>query len=131
MQERIDQELALLLKPHPGVQYVANGQWVRIPSYLLPLGWNRTTTEIVFQIPVAYPGTPPYGIYVPAGLLFRGIHPNNYTEPANNHPPFPGIWGVFSWQADDGQWRPTVDLTRGSNLLNWVLGFAARFREGV
>jgi hypothetical protein len=131
MPERIDQELALLLTLYPGLEYVAIGRWVQIPSYSLQPGWNRARTDIAFQIPVAYPGTPPYGIYVPAGVQFNGARPSNYAEPAGNQPPFGGTWGIFSWQPADGQWRPTADIVSGANLLNWVLGFADRFQEGL
>ncbi len=35
----------------------------------------------------------------------------------------------FSWQPVG--WQPTAELvTAGSNLLNWVVGFSERFREG-
>lgn len=131
MQERIEEELALIRWRFPEAEYREEGQWVRIPSYSLPDGWNRSSTEVALQIPSGYPGTPPYGIYIPAGLQFKGATPQNYTEPAGNHPPFPGVWGVFSWTLGDGQWRPTTDLRKGSNLLNWVIGFADRFREGL
>jgi hypothetical protein len=130
MEERIEKELALLRQRYSNLEYKEEGRWIRIPSYPLPEGWNRSSTEVAFQIPVVYPGTPPYGIYTPAGLLFNGERPNNYTEPGPTQPPFPGTWGIFSWSPADGQWRPTVDLTTGSNLLNWVMGFADRFRQG-
>jgi hypothetical protein len=127
----MEEELALLGLRFTDMEYAVAGCWVRIPNYPMAADWNRTVTDVAFQIHASHPGTPPYGIYVPAGLLFRGTRPNNYTEPANNQPPFPGSWGIFSWTLDDGAWRPTADLVRGSNLLNWVLGFAVRFREGV
>ncbi|MGH7412197.1 MAG: E2/UBC family protein [Candidatus Methylomirabilis sp.] len=130
MQERIEQELALLRQHYPKLEYLPAGKWVRIPSYPLPADWNRSATDVAFQIPEAYPGTPPYGIYVPAGILFNAARPNNYTEPANTQPPFGGTWGIFSWAPEDGQWRPGATVTSGSNLLNWVRGFAHRFREG-
>jgi hypothetical protein len=104
---------------------------VRIPSYSMPPGWNRAVSDVAFQIPVGYPGTPPYGFYVPAGIAFKGQRPNNYTEPAQNRPPFDGEWGIFSWAPADGQWRATGDLSTGCNLLNWVLGFSKRIQEGV
>lgn len=129
MQERIKEELALIRWRYPDAEYQEEGQWVRIPSYLLPDGWSRSSTEVALQIPSGYPGTPPYGIYVPEGLLFKGAAPKTYTEPAGNRPPFPGVWGVFSWAPENG-WRATADLRKGSNLLNWVTGFADRFREG-
>ena len=131
MQERIQEELALVRWEYPEAEYLEEGQWVRIPSYSLPEGWNRSSTEVAFQIPSSYPGTPPYGIYVPVGIQFNGVRPNNYTEPAGTPPPFEGEWGVFSWSPSDGQWRPTTDIRKGSNLLNWVIGFADRFKEGL
>lgn len=130
MQERISQELALVRRRFPDLEYKEEGRWVRIPAYPLPEGWDRPSTDVAFQIPVEYPGTPPYGIYTPAGLTYKGVRPDNYSEPAPTQPPFPGTWGIFSWMALEGQWRRTTDLVTGSNLLNWLMGFADRFREG-
>jgi hypothetical protein len=130
VQERIEEELALVRSRFPGAEYCAEGHWIRVPSYALPDGWNRTATDVAFQVPVGYPGAPPYGIYVIAGLLFEGSRPDNYDEPAGGQPPFPGTWGIFSWTPIGGQWRPTADARNGSNLLNWVVAVADRFREG-
>lgn len=132
MKERIDKELALLRQRYPQLEYREDGRWVRIPSYLLPPGWNHETTDVAFQIPPAFPGTPPYGIYVPAGLTFNGHPPDNYTEPASTQPPSGGTWGLFSWSTVDGQWRATAepDPVKGYTLLAWVNGFANRFQEG-
>jgi len=129
MEDRIKKEVELLRRRYPEMDYKEEDRWIRIPSYPLPEGWNRPTTDVVFQIIVSYPGTPPYGIYVPEGLLFNQVRPDNYVEPAQTRPPFPGMWGIFSWQVD-GPWRATTDLVTGSNLSNWVAGFADRFREG-
>jgi len=129
MDERIEQELALLRAWYPDLEYEPNGRWVRIPIYKLPASWSRGATPVCFQIVVGYPGTPPYGIYVPAGLLFNGQKPNNYQEPAPSQPPFSESWGIFSW-SPDGPWRATADVISGSNLMNWVRGFADRFGEG-
>ena len=130
MEDRIQQELTLLRNRFPNLQYIEEGRWVLIPSYALPEGWNRIFTDVSFQIPAGHPGTPPYGIFVPTSISFRDSRPDNYREPALNQPPFEGTWGVFSWAPQDGQWRATADLVTGSNLLNWVLGFSDRFREG-
>ena len=130
MQERINKELALIRQRFPDAEYREEGHWVRIPSYPMPEEWNRTATDVTFQIQNGHPGTPPYGIYVPSGIQFQGSPPGNYKEPADNQPPFDGTWGVFSWSLGDGQWRPAADVRKGSNLLNWVLGFAERFRAG-
>src|SRR5581483_11707929 len=130
MQERIDQELTLLRTRYPDLQYQQDGQWVYIPSYSVTEGWNRATTPVAFQIRVGYPGTPPYAFYVPVGITYKDVRPNNYVEPTPQQPPFPGPWGVFSWSHSE-DWRPTADPRTGSNLLNWVLGFRQRFVEGV
>jgi len=129
MEGRIEQELALLRQRFPKLEYRAEGRWVLISEYPLPSGWNRTVMDVAFQIPVGYPGTPPYGIYVPPGLTFGGAQPDNYTA-ASNVPPFGGTWWVFSWTTLDGQWHAGAEPLTGSNLLNWVVGFAERFREG-
>jgi hypothetical protein len=131
MQDRIEQEIALLRRYYQGLDYRPDGQWALVPSYPLPPGWNKEATPVSFQIQLSYPGTPPYGIYVPAGLTYNGARANSYTEPANNRPPFEGSWGVFSWQPADGEWRPMANITSGTNLLTWVRGFADRFKEGV
>lgn len=132
MENRIDEEIALLRRRWPQLEYVPNGRWAQLPQYgPLPDGWSPVIMPVAFQIQLAHPGTPPYGFYVPAGILFCGQRPNNYSEPAPTQPPFAGSWGIFSWQPEDGQWLPRADIAAGSNLLNWVLGFIERFREGV
>lgn len=129
--KRVDAELEMLRKQYPRLEYDPAGHWIRIPDYALPEGWNLPATDVAFQIPNGYPGTEPYGIYVPAGLQFKGASPTSYTVPASNKPSFPGTWGVFSWAPGDGVWRPTVELHSGPNLLNYARGFADRFREGA
>jgi hypothetical protein len=131
-QTRIEQELALLRTRFCDAEYVAAGHWVRVKNYrVLPDGWSSGVTDVAFQIPVGYPGTQPYGIYVPVGMRYLGNMPTNYQEPAANQPPFGGAWGIFSWAPGDGQWRPTANVAAGTNLLNFVLGFNDRFREGA
>ncbi len=131
MDERIIKELELLKTKYPNLQYKEDGRWILIPAYPLPEGWNRSVTDVAFQILVGYPGTEPYAFHTPVGLQFNGIKPTKYREPAKNVPPFPGEWGTFSWSPENGQWRATADLVTGSNLLNWAMGFADRFKGGV
>src|SRR5690242_15870095 len=116
--ERFAAEIALLRARYEAIE--TQGEWVRIPDYPLPEGWNRTTTDVAFRI-VPAPGAP-YGIVVPAGLQFRQQKPNNYSEPVQGIP-FPGTWGQFSW-APDGEWRPGTSPQTGTNYLNWVIGIA-------
>ncbi len=129
MQERIQEELTLLRDSYPDMEYVPDGQWVKIPRYPLPPGWNHEHTDVAFQIPTGYPGAHPYGIYVPTGLRYQNAQPQNYTEPAKTNPPFQGVWGIFSWQPET--WNPSAEITAGSNLWTWVRGFSVRFKEGA
>ncbi len=131
MTPRIEEELGLLRRRYGEVEYIEQGQWVRLPKFPAGPGTNRAEMPVVFQIPQGYPGAQPYGFYVPAGILIAGTKPSSYTEPAQNAPPFEGTWGFFSWCPADGEWRPTATLTAGSNLLHWSRGFSARFREGA
>ena len=103
MQERIDKELALLRRSYPDLEYRAEGRWIRVPAYPLPPGWSFQTTDVAFDIPPEFPGGPPYGIYLPAGLTVNGQRPDNYAEPASKQPPFEGTWGVLSWTTLDGK----------------------------
>jgi len=130
--QRIQEELELLRKFYPRLEFVEQGLWVHIPDYPLPQEkqWNRNTTDVAFQIPGPYPGTPPYGIYVPSGLACNVGKPDNYQNPASQQPPFGGQWGIFSWSPDDGQWKPSSNILAGPNLLNFVRGFADRFKQG-
>jgi hypothetical protein len=132
MPPRLTKELALLRSAYPNLRFEENGWWLWIPRYPLPPGWNRDATDVAVQVPSAYPSTPPYGIYVPTGLLFGVTRPNNYQEPAGNQPPFPGPWGILSWTPADAEWQvPTVDLIGRASLLSYIRGIAARFQEGA
>lgn len=128
--ERITAEVDLLRRVFPNLEF--RDGWVRIPGVRLPAGWNRAETDVAFQIADGFPGTPPYGIYVPSGVRHNGRMPQNYTEPSGAIPPFGGAWGMFSWSVADGNdWRPTASVDKGVNLLQWVRGFGQRFAAGV
>lgn len=130
--DRIEGELCLLRERYGDVTYLPDGQWVLIPSFKTGApSWTPGTLDVAFQIPTGYPGAPPYGFYVPVDTRYNGALPGNYKEPAPSQPPFEGIWGVFSWSAQDGEWKPGADVTSGSNLVDWVRGFGKRFREGM
>jgi len=134
MQPRIVEELSLLRGAYADVQHKeAGGQdWFLLPTYLFPDGWLLGATPIIrapicFPINVGYPGAQPYSFSTPAGITFRGQPPVNAKE--TQAPPFDGQWCEFSWQPEE--WKPTGDVRKGSNLLIWARGFAARLREGV
>ncbi len=129
IQNRIEQELEILQRVYQ--RLILHGkEWVMLGDYDLPPDWSPARVNVCFQIPPAYPGTPPYGLYVDATVQFQGRPPNNYQNPAANQPPFDGIWSVLSWQPDPATWRPAADANQGPNLLDWVRSFARRFHEG-
>jgi hypothetical protein len=127
MEPRIEQELNLLRAAYPAAEFLDG--WIKVPDYPLPPGWSAAATDVAFYVRDGYPGTHLYGIYVPAGLTYQRQPPNNYTCPASPPPPFPGTWGVFSWEPDEN-WCPTADPANGHNFLTWVAGFKKRFQEG-
>lgn len=130
MNERIEQELKLLKREFPNLEYKEDIMWIYIPEYKLPPNiWNRDCVAVCFQIPAGYPGNPPYGFFVEGGLYLKGTNekPSNYEEPVQT--PFGGNWGKFSW-SHDNSWRATSDLTLGSNLLNFVRSFRDRLKQG-
>ena len=125
--ERIEQEVKLLRQRFPCLE--RQGDWIKLPDYPLPSGWNRDKTDVVFTIPEAYPGAPPYGFFVPVGLRCRENKPGSFTEPATQKVLFDGSWAMFSWAPDDSQWLPKEPITAGRNLLNWAEGITNRFKE--
>jgi hypothetical protein len=129
MSTRVSQELELLRRVFPKLEYSEAGQWVLLPEHPLPAGvWNPGATALAFQIPPGLPGQAPYGFHlrVPVALA-SGAELKNTT--ASAEPPFEGEWLKFSWSP--AEWRPTTDLQTGSNMLNWVLSFDERLREGA
>jgi hypothetical protein len=114
--ERIEHELALLLSLYPDLEWRPDTFWVRIPAYPVPSGpWEPTV------------GEQPYAFFVRPGLTaVDGRHITNYTYPTPTC--FGDGWGQFSWAPE--VWAPHVEITRGSNMLNFVRSFADRLREG-
>jgi len=134
MTERILVELELLRVHFPDIQHVLHRgeHWFRIPAYPLNGGprWTPNPLQVAFHAQPNHPGQAPYGIYVPSGVLVGGAKPHNVSDPASKKPPFPGRWAVLSWTADGSRWRPMPVVARGSNLLNFALGFGERFSQG-
>ena len=129
MGARLEQEIGLLRSRWAELRYDPGGRWVLLPAYPLPAGWNRSTTDVVFQIQMNHPGAAPYGFYTPTGLLHQGHSLNNYQDPAPTQPPFGGRWGIFSWSPED--WQPQADIRAGSNLFTWAHSFSQRFIQGA
>ena len=95
MHERIEAELALVRQRFPEVEHMEEGCWFRVPSYPLTESWNRSETDVAFQIAPGYPRATSLRILRPSGILFQGDAPKSYTEPASAQPPFGGVWVSF------------------------------------
>ena len=126
MRERIVQEIQMLKDKHPSLQHGQNYDWVMIPDFQLPHGWNRQSTRLLFLIPNTYPHTAPDNFYVDAGLrTASGEMPNNYSEGASI--PISGNWGCFSWHPET--WKPVSTPEGGDNLVTFMRAVGIRLRE--
>jgi hypothetical protein len=130
MSDRVNEELKILKKYFSSLVVNETNNWGLIPDYNLPrgIGWDRAIITICFNIPNGFPGSAPYGIYVPSNIRIHNSTPNNFNLSLNNKPPFEGEWGILSWQLDP--WEPAAEISKGSNLLNFVQSFHNRFTEG-
>jgi hypothetical protein len=126
MDDRVALEMVILRRQYADARL--QDRWVLVPGYQMPDGWIPSVIDAAFFVRDGYPGAGLYGIYVPAGLRFKGEAPVNFSDPAPTQPPFGGVWAIFSWEADP--WFPKSMPEAGHNLLTWVQGFAKRFREG-
>lgn len=126
MPERITQEISLLREKYPNLQHGENYDWIAIPDFPLPDGYNRKSTKLLFLIPNTYPHTAPDCFYVEVGLrLTNGNLPSNYNEEMNV--PVGGSWGYFSWHPQ--AWEPGALIHEGDNLFSFIKVVALRLRE--
>jgi hypothetical protein len=126
MEERIIKEIELLHAKFTNLQHGQDHDWVMIPDFPLPVGWNRQQTKLLFLIPPTYPHTPPDNFYVENGLKLSSGNPIlNYTEGAGV--PIGGAWGCFSWHAE--KWHPSDNREDGDNLLTFIRAVNIRLRE--
>lgn len=85
---------------------------ITIPTIQLPVGWNKTHTQIIFIAPVGYPLARPDCFWTDVDLrLANGTVPQNTS--ANPIPNFPGQFWWFSWHLTS--WNPNND-----NLLTYL-----------
>ena len=132
-EHRLDEEFQLLTTVFPTV--VRSGDWFLLPADVRATrnGWTPDPFPVAFHAQQEHPGQAPYGIYVPPSAQVGGRTPNNFSANASHRPPFGGPWGVLSWQGDaDGvPWIPAQRIREGANLLNYLITFEERYKEGV
>lgn len=124
--ERLLAEIELLRKRHPEVQCGDGNRWFMIPQYLLPRGWNREKTRLLFIVPPEYPHRPPDNFYVDVGLRLAAGNqiPSNYSE---GQSPIGGQWGTFSFHAE--VWQPAPEIEKGDNMLTFLTAVRLRLQE--
>jgi hypothetical protein len=128
--DRITQEIELLRRFYPDLEYVGEGRWVLLSQLPVPAepGWSSQRIDVAVQFPPGYPAQKPYGFHVrPVLSLASGAEVQNVT--ASSDPPWPGPWQKFSWDAP--AWFASSDVKEGSNMLNYVLTFVDRLRMGA
>ena len=125
----IPAELARLRTNWPQLRYEENGHWVLLPGYLVPEGWNRTTTDLAVRIPENLPGQEPYGFWVRGGIaLADGTAPTNYVFPGEAVPFEPSAqWGQFSWSLEG--WAPGAQPGAGTGMVHFVQSIRHRLEE--
>lgn len=129
MTERLQRDIDRLIGRYPEAVYREEGQWIFLPTYIVPAGWDRTEYAVCFQIRAGYPDISPYGINVsPPPRRADGQAVRDYVENPEPRPPFDGTWGRFSWEHVG--WKATPDLVSGSTLINYVESIRKRFEEG-
>lgn len=130
---RLDEERLLIATVFPSI--VRSGDWFLLPDddRAKLYGWTPAPFPVAFQAQPGHPGQVPYGIYVPSCAQFKGQTPKNFSAKAENAPPFEGQWGVLSWQgdADNIPWVPAKQIRKGANLLNFLVTFEERYKQGV
>ena len=130
---RLDEEHLLIATVFPAV--VRSGDWFLLldDDRAKVYGWTPDPFLVAFHAQPGHPCQVPYGIYVRSCARFKGQTPKNFSAKAENGPPFEGQWGVLSWQGDaDGvPWIPAKQIRKGANLLNFLVTFEERYKQGV
>ena len=132
-EHRLEEEYRLIATVFPTV--VRSEDWFLVPDDVRAKrhGWTPDPFPVAFHAQPEHPGQVPYGIYVASCALVGGQSPNNFSGNASNRPPFEGEWGVLSWQGDNSgtPWVPAQQIEEGANLLNYLITFEERFKDGV
>jgi hypothetical protein len=96
---------------------------VTVPSVPLSAGWNQSSTDVSFVVPVGYPMARPDCFYGDVGLrLANGNLPMNAAPQQVPHSGETRVW--FSWHL--ATWNPTRDT-----LLTYVRVIQDRLNRPV
>ena len=78
MTDRVRKELELVKREFGDLEVDPTLRWFVIKGWKLPPGWNRQETNLLVQVPLGYPTTPPDNFYVEEDVrLSSGALPGN------------------------------------------------------
>lgn len=132
--DRVYQEALLLARHFGEVEYdEEDGQWLYVPHFSLPAGWDRPATGLMWVLPGSYPHLPPDGFYIDRYLrTHRGQRIGHYFEERGTYNPYADKgWAWFCIHLERGAWRPAADVMRGDSLLKLAALIRAILTEAV
>ncbi|TDO68416.1 E2/UBC family protein E [Kribbella sp. VKM Ac-2571] len=112
-----------------------DGTWLYIEKFTLPRGWNKSTVDILIDVPSATPGYPsvaPQWFWVDHDLRTDDGRPIGHffeAGPQGNGEYADKGWGHFCIHIDG--WRPAdaFSLGRGHTLLSYANLILAAFHD--
>lgn len=123
-----DAHIALLAARHPSTEsrvLPSGARLVTMSNLILPAGWSKTSTNVLFLVPQPYPYAAPDCFWTDAELrLANGCLPQNVLL-GNPIPEVGGLHLWFSWHLT-GSWNPSRDT-----LVTWYNAIVDRFRRVV
>ena len=129
LRERLDLEGPVLREAFPAACIDQESNTVTLPQFRLPEGWSHPVTDVLFGFPANYPAGCPDNVCVRPDLcLVNGELPQN-NQGIQTHAG--RKWLQLSWHIDAGDWVPTADPHRGSNLCTYLIGALTRFEEAT
>jgi hypothetical protein len=124
MHERVKEEIEILRRKFPDLQYGEEWNWVLIPKYPLPDLFTKSDTNLLWIIQPGYPQTAPDDFFVDGDLrLKNGSNPPAFNAGPNSSSgvaPVSGNWGWFSWHPESGKWKPAAEIEKGDNFLTFL-----------
>ena len=122
-QKRIVQEVAILAVRFGNINYDEKRfAWIQLPDFELPPGWNQLKTDLLIELPAAYPEVPPDGFFINKNLRpTNGRTLEHYFQDQSQHNRLAHLgWAWYCIHPDKFIWTPSVSISRGDNLLKYI-----------
>jgi len=127
MSSSLAPELAAVERHFGEVEIGPEGDWFIVKRVPLPEGWNKSMTQVLVLVPGGYPTTPPDNFWADADLRLSGGGLPEATSPDQQQ--VGRAWLQFSYHVESGDWRPTIDIAEGHNLVTYFDGILHRLGE--